>query len=71
MAETELIVHRQGPWRNKQDPEMAMLGWIDWFNNRHLLGLIENIPPAEVEKNLHGQRDALDMIVSDEVKGLR
>ena len=58
--DTELV-HRQGPWRNMQDLEMATLGWVDWFNNRRLLGPIGNIPPAEAEETFCAQRDVLDM----------
>ena len=29
--------------------EYATLEWVDWFNNRRLLGAIGNIPPAEYE----------------------
>lgn len=36
LYKTELV-HRQGPWRNMQDLEMATLGWVDCFNHRHLL----------------------------------
>ncbi len=36
LYKTELV-HRQGPWRNIQELEMATLGWVDWFNNRRLL----------------------------------
>ena len=61
LSKTELV-HRQGPWRNMQDLEMATLGWIDWFNNRRLLGPIGNIPPAEAEQNFFAQRDVLDMV---------
>ncbi|KKN49625.1 hypothetical protein LCGC14_0640870 [marine sediment metagenome] len=61
LYQTELI-HRQGPWRNMQDLEMATLGWVDWFNNRRLLGPIGNIPPAEAEQNFYAQRDVLDMV---------
>src|SRR6056297_1195309 len=43
LYKTELV-HRQGPWRNMQDLEMATLGWVDWFNHRRLLGPIGNIP---------------------------
>lgn len=57
------LVHRHGPWRNMQDLEMATLGWVDWFNNRRLLGPTGNIPPAEAEENFYAQRDALDMVV--------
>ena len=61
LYKTELV-HRQGPWRNMQDLELATLGWVDWFNNRRLLGPIGNIPPAEAEKNFYAQRDVLDMV---------
>ena len=61
LYKTELV-HRQGPWRNMQDLEMATLGWVDWFNNRRLLGPIGNIPPAEAEENFYAQRNVLDMV---------
>ncbi len=61
LYKTELV-HRQGPWRNMQELEMATLGWVDWFNNRHLLGPIGNIPPAEAEENFYAQRGVLDMV---------
>jgi transposase InsO family protein len=43
------VIHRLGPWRNLQAVEMATLEWVDWFNNRRLLGPIGDIPPAEAE----------------------
>jgi transposase InsO family protein len=43
-----------------QDLEMATLGWVDWFNNRRLLGPIGNIPSAEAEETFYAQRDVLD-----------
>ena len=61
LYKTELV-HRQGPWRNMQNLEMATLGWVDWFNNRRLLGPIGNIPPAEAEENFYAQREPLDMV---------
>jgi len=61
LFKTELV-HSQGPWRNMQDLEMATLGWVDWFNNWRLLGLIGNIPPAEAEESFYAQRDVLDMV---------
>ena len=61
LYKTELV-HRQGPWRNMQDLEMATLGWVDWFNNRRLLGPIGNIPPVVAEQNFYAQRDVLDMV---------
>jgi len=56
------VIHRRGPWRNMEAVEMATLDWVDWFNNRRLLGPIGNIPPAEAEANYYAQRDALDMV---------
>ncbi|SHI59228.1 Transposase InsO and inactivated derivatives [Shimia gijangensis] len=61
LYKTELV-HKQGPWRNIQDLEMATLGWVDWVNNRRLLGPIGNIPPAEAEENLYAQRDVLELV---------
>jgi putative transposase len=61
LYKTELV-HRQGPWRNMQDLEMATLGRVDWFNHRCLLGPIGNIPPAEAEENYYAQHDVLDMV---------
>jgi len=61
LFKTELV-HRQGPWRSMQALELATLGWVDWFNNRRLLGPIGNIPPAEAEENYYAQRDALGMV---------
>lgn len=30
--------------------EFATLEWLNWLNNRRLLGPIGNIPPAEAEQ---------------------
>jgi len=49
LYKTELV-HRQGPWRNMQDLEIATLEWVDWFNNRRLLEPIGDIPPVEFEQ---------------------
>ena len=32
------VIRRRGPWRNVDDVEYATLVWVDWFNNRRLLG---------------------------------
>ena len=56
LYKTELV-HRQGPWRNMQDLEMATLGWVDWFNNRRLLGPIGDRPPAEYEM-MHYEKES-------------
>lgn len=44
------VIRRRGPWRNIDAVEFATLKWIDWFNNRRLLGPIGYVPPAEYEE---------------------
>ncbi len=44
------VIRRQGPWRNLEQVEFATLTWVDWFNNRRLLGSIGDIPPVELEQ---------------------
>jgi transposase InsO family protein len=46
LYKTELI-RRLGPWSNIEQVEFATLEWVDWFNNRRLLGPIGNVPPVE------------------------
>jgi putative transposase len=47
------VIRRRGPWRTLEAVEFATLEWVDWFNNRRLLGSIGNIPPAEAEDRYH------------------
>jgi transposase InsO family protein len=54
LYKTELI-SRHGPWRSLEEVELATLEWVDWFNNRRLLGSIGNIPPAELEAQYDDQ----------------
>jgi|SRR5450759_814102 hypothetical protein len=46
------LVHSRGPWRGRDDLELATLQWVDWFNHRRLFGAIGYVPPAEYEANL-------------------
>ena len=34
------IIRPRGPWCNLDQVEYATLEWVDWFNNRRLLGPI-------------------------------
>ena len=43
------LVYRRGPWRGREDLELATLEWVDWFNNRRLYGALDYVPPAEYE----------------------
>jgi len=53
------VIHRRGPWRNVEDVEFATLEWVDWFNNRRLLGPIGDIPPVELEQMYYQQQQSL------------
>ena len=37
------------------DVELATLNWVDWFNNRRLLGSIGYVPPSEFEMAYYRQ----------------
>jgi putative transposase len=43
------VIRRCGPWRSIDEVEIAVLEWVDWYNNRRLLGPIGYVPPAEYE----------------------
>lgn len=49
------LIHRQGPWRSFEALELGTLKWVDWFNNRRLMGPIGNIPPAEAEQRYYAK----------------
>ena len=51
------LIYRQGPWHSQQAVELATLEWVDWFNNKRLLGPIGGIPPAEAELAYYRQFD--------------
>ncbi|OKX42421.1 hypothetical protein AWP92_07960 [Escherichia coli] len=36
--------------KNRAEVELATLTWVDWYNNRRLLGRLGHTPPAEAEK---------------------
>src|SRR3954452_4695331 len=55
------VIHLHGPWRSFEAVELAPLEWVDWFNNRRLLGPIGNIPPAEAEANYYAMLDNVRM----------
>ena len=51
------LIYPRGPWRSMEAVELATLEWVDWFNNRRLLGPIGNIPPAEAERRYYATID--------------
>ncbi|EQA4492666.1 IS3-like element IS1203 family transposase, partial [Escherichia coli] len=42
------VIHRK-IWKNRAEVELATLTWVDWYNNRRLLGRLGHTPPAEAE----------------------
>jgi transposase InsO family protein len=54
LYKTELI-RKKGPWRRLDDVEFGTLEWVDWWNNRRLLGPIGMISPAEAEAAYYSQ----------------
>jgi putative transposase len=45
-----------------REVEWETLKWIDWYNNRRILGPFEYIPPAEAEEAFHANLNSLDMV---------
>ncbi len=43
------VIHRK-IWKHRAEVELATLTWVDWYNNRRLLGRLGHTPPAEAEK---------------------
>ena len=48
LLKTELLDLRK-PWRGLQSVELALLGYIEWFNSRRIHHQIGGVPPAEFE----------------------
>jgi putative transposase len=61
LYKTELI-HRRGPWRSFESVEFATLEWVDWFNNRRLMGPIGNISPAEAEQCYYAKLESQALV---------
>lgn len=55
LYKTELI-RKSGPWRNREDVELATLRWVDWFNNRRLMGPLGYVSPKEFEAKWYSER---------------
>ena len=49
------VIHRRGPWCSFEAVEFATLEWVNWFNNRRLLGPLGDMPPAEFEELYYTQ----------------
>jgi len=56
------VIRRQGPWRCLEAVEFATLDWVDWFNNRRLLGPLGHVPPVEYEQAYYRQQETPAMV---------
>jgi putative transposase len=52
-------VRHDGPFRTVDEPELATLSWVWWFNEHRLHGSIGDIPPVEFETNHYAQQQPL------------
>ncbi|MGW8955594.1 integrase core domain-containing protein [Streptomyces sp. NPDC055709] len=44
----ELIEH-QGPWRDADQVERAVVRWVGWYNTERLHSALDYVPPEEFE----------------------
>jgi len=49
LLKSELLDLRKKPWGGLEEVELALLGYIHWFNTRRIHHQIGGIPPAEFE----------------------
>ena len=57
------VIRSRSPWRTIEEVEYAILGWVDWFNNRRLFEPIGNVSPAEFEMAYYLQLEGSAMVV--------
>lgn len=56
------VINQIGPWKSMREVEWETLKWVDWYNNRRLLGSIGYITPAEAEEAFYANLNTLDMV---------
>ncbi|MFV1477752.1 IS3 family transposase, partial [Serratia marcescens] len=44
----------------RTEVELATLDWVNWYNNKRLLGRLGYIPPAEAEMNYYASLPAAE-----------
>ena len=55
LYKAEVIYHKRKSWRNLEEVEWATAEWIEWYNNRRLMGTLGYTPPAQAEANYYAQ----------------
>jgi putative transposase len=61
LYKTELI-NCKGPWRARDDVELATFEWVDWYNHRRIHGSCQNMPPVEYEAAFHMKNEPANMV---------
>ena len=56
------VINQIGPWKSMREVEWETLKWVDWYNNRRLLGPIGYVTPAEAEEAFYANLNTLDMV---------
>ncbi|MEZ5336839.1 MAG: IS3 family transposase [bacterium] len=51
------LINRRGPWRSREHVELATLQWVDWYNNRRLMGPLGYMPPKQYEEKWYSQTE--------------
>ena len=69
LFKTELI-RRHGPWQDIDHLEHAVLGWVDWWNDRRILGPIGFVSPKEFEAHYYEQNEQPAMVAGLKYSGL-
>lgn len=44
------LIHHEGPWRDVDQVEVAIAGWVLWFNTERTHGSIDDLTPVELEQ---------------------
>jgi putative transposase len=52
------LVKLHGPWKIRAHLELAIIRWVDWYNETRLHGEFGDIPPAEHEAAWYRQQNA-------------
>ena len=43
------LARNRGPWRGLDDLELAVCGWVSWFNTERLHSELDDRTPTEIE----------------------
>ena len=58
LYKTEVIRH-EGPWKGREDVELATLTWVDWYNRKRLFGPIGYVSPDQFEEDFYKHHASL------------